>query len=170
MKTALILIDCQQALIASLPYRLDEFIETVKESLTLAESKGWELICLRHCDEELAPGSEGWQVTEQINLPNGVKYFDKGFNSIFKETGLADYLWQESIDRLILLGLQTQYCMDTSCKVAFELGYEVFIPKEGHTTFSTDRLSAKQLIEHYEAIWDGRFAKLVSLEELGKLN
>ena len=170
MKTALILIDIQEALVTSSPYNLEEFIETVNASLALAKENGWEVICLRHCDAELVPGSEAWQVSTRLNLPDRVKYLDKEFNSIFKETGLADYLGQHSITRLVLVGMQTEYCIDTSCKVAFELGYEVVIPRQGHTTFSTEHLSAKQIIEHYQTIWDGRFANLVSLEDLQRLN
>ena len=47
-----------------------------------------------------------------MNRKSDEKVFQKQYNSIFKETGLKDYLDKEDIGRLVLCGMQTEYCVD----------------------------------------------------------
>lgn len=49
-----------------------------------------------------------------------------------------------------MCGMQTEYCFDVSCKVAFEYGYEVTIPKDTTTTFDNDFTSGEKLARYYE--------------------
>ncbi|MDK6486111.1 hypothetical protein QP158_08350, partial [Streptococcus agalactiae] len=73
------------------------------------------------------------------------------------------------ISQLIMMGLQTEYCFDTSVKVAFEYGYDIFIPQGGHLTFDTPTLSGDSIKKHYENIWHHRFATMVAKDNLLKL-
>ncbi|MCC9963762.1 isochorismatase family protein, partial [Streptococcus agalactiae] len=90
-------------------------------------------------------------------------------NSCFKDTHLHDYLQSKHISQLIMMGLQTEYCFDTSVKVAFEYGYDIFIPQGGHLTFDTPTLSGDSIKKHYENIWHHRFATMVAKDSLLKL-
>ncbi|MBZ9626287.1 isochorismatase family protein [Clostridium sp. FP2] len=62
---------------------------------------------------------------------------------------LIDYLDNEGIDQLIITGIQTEYCIDTTCKVAFEYGFKMIIPEKTNTTFNNGNILAKDLYEHY---------------------
>ena len=63
-----------------------------------------------------------------LNRKSDEKVFQK-YNSIFKETDLKDYLDKEDIGRLVLCGMQTEYCVDASVKVGFEFDYKLVIPE-----------------------------------------
>ncbi|WP_390892552.1 isochorismatase family protein [Listeria booriae] len=39
--------------------------------------------------------------------------FDKTVNSAFKDSGLLEYLISKDENKLIIAGLQTEYCIDT---------------------------------------------------------
>lgn len=58
--------------------------------------------------------------------------------------------------------------MDTTVKVAFELGYNLCVIEGGSTTFDEERIAAADLIEHYETIWATNFANVDTLENLLK--
>lgn len=63
--------------------------------------------------------------------------------------------------------MQTEYCIDTTCKVAFEHGYQPIIPEETNMTFDNEYLTGKQLYEFYNyKVWNKRFATVQSIEEL----
>jgi nicotinamidase-related amidase len=47
------------------------------------------------------------------------------------------------------VGLQTDMCINATSRRANELGYQVTVVKDGHSTFSQDNQSATQIIEHY---------------------
>ncbi len=62
--------------------------------------------------------------------------------------------------------MQTEFCIDTTCKVAFEYGYNLIIPEKTNTTFKNGNISAKDLYEFYNFnIFNGRFAAVESLEK-----
>lgn len=61
--------------------------------------------------------------------------------------------------------MQTDYCIDTTCKVAFEYGFKVIIPEKTNTAFDNESISAKDLYEHYNFnIWRDRFAIVETIE------
>ena len=169
MKTALLVIDVQQALIDERPARMDEFLLNLKLLIDAAHSGGTEVIYVRHDGGEgdtLAYGAEGWQLEHSLKPREDERIFDKRFGSAFRQTGLQDYLISRGIARLVICGMQTEYCIDTSVKVAFELGYSVVIPASATTTYSNPFLSGDQLIHYYERmIWHETLAQVVDLED-----
>ena len=94
------------------------------------------------------------------------KVFQKRYNSIFKETGLKEYLDQQGIQQLVLCGMQTEYCVDTSVKVGFEYGYKLVIPEGAVTTFDGEDIPAETLNEFYENIWAERFADVLDYKSI----
>ena len=94
------------------------------------------------------------------------KVFQKRYNSMFKETGLKEYLDQQGIEKLVLCGMQTEYCVDTSVKVAFEHGYKLVVPEGTVTTFDGDDIPAETINEFYENIWDERFADVLDYKTI----
>jgi nicotinamidase-related amidase len=84
----------------------------------------------------------------------------------FQDTNLRRELESKSIERLIITGIQTEYCVDTTCRRAYSLGYDVTLVKDAHSTWSTDHLTAPQIIAHHNAVLGGWFAELKEMIEL----
>jgi nicotinamidase-related amidase len=128
------------------------------------------VIYVRHDDgagSDLELNTRGWQIYEQIAPAPGEKIFDKRFNSAFRKTGLKDYLDQKEYHTIILTGMQTDYCIDATCKVGFEYGFDIIIPEDTVTTFDNGLLTAKQLNDYYlHKIWNKRYAKVKSFQEV----
>lgn len=169
MKTALLVIDVQQAMIDEHPARMDEFMLNLKLLIDTAHQSGTEVIYVRHDGGEgdvLAYGTSGWQLEKSLHPRAEERVFNKLFGSAFRQTGLRDYLVEREISRLVVCGMQTEYCIDTSVKVAFEFGYDVVIPAGGTTTYANPFLSGDKLINYYERmIWNEPLARVVTMEE-----
>ena len=104
-------------------------------------------------------------IASSIAPEPGEPVFEKHFNSAFRQTGLDAHLRLLGAKHLLLCGMQTEYCVDTSVKVAFELGYTVNLPVGGTTTFDNRIFKAADLITYYERyIWAGSLAKVLPVE------
>lgn len=171
-QTALLLIDIQSSLIEDHPDHEQSLIHDIQTLLTKARETKMEVIFVRHDDgvgTTLTKGMTGWDIYEGLQPLPSEKIFDKFYNSAFKETGLQAYLKEKDIQTLIITGLQCEYCIDTTIRVAFELGYQLLVPKGCTSTFSNTYLSGEQLVSYYEqTLWNHRFATIVDVDHIVK--
>lgn len=167
---AMIIIDVQTALVESHPYNEKKFIENIGLLLHNCRERKIPVIYVRNdggSGDELEPGSAGWQIYKAIAPLAEEMIFDKRYNSAFRKTGLHEFLKSIGAENLILCGMQTEYCMDASCKVAFEYEYHVTIPQGTTTTLDNDFATGEALSKYYEErIWNNRYARVSSVQEL----
>jgi nicotinamidase-related amidase len=67
---------------------------------------------------------------------------------------------------VIITGVQTEYCVDTTCRRAYSLGYHVVLIRDAHSTYDTNTLTASQIIAHHNNILGGWFAELKETSEI----
>ena len=71
---------------------------------------------------------------------------------------------------MIIVGLQTNFCIDASVKSAFERGYNVIIPNGTNSTFDNDYMDSDTTYKYYnEMMWPKRFASCIPVDETIKL-
>ena len=165
MKTAFIIIDVQNILVET-GFQTKGLLEKISYLQNQARSKNIEIIYVQHIENPEAQTSEDWQLSALLNRKLDEKVFQKRYNSMFKETGLKEYLDQQGIEKLVLCGMQTEYCVDTSVKVAFEHGYKLVVPEGTVTTFDGDDIPAETINNFYENIWDERFADVLDYKTI----
>ena len=94
------------------------------------------------------------------------KIFDKNFNSAFRNTGLLDYLLQKQEHQVMVIGLQTDYCMDATVKCGFEHGFKMIVPAYCNTTVDNEYMTSEKTYEYYnQKMWNKRYAECVTFEE-----
>ncbi|MBA1394288.1 isochorismatase family protein [Lactobacillus sp. XV13L] len=108
----------------------------------------------------MAIGSHGWQLLADLQSQPKDIYFNKYYPDSFYETGLKDFLQHRNLDEIEICGAQTQYCLDTTIRVGFHLGFKISVPRHGISTMDTSILTADQINQHHLQIWQGRFAKV----------
>ena len=173
-KKALLVIDMQKSLVEDKPFDIDNVVSNIQKLINTCRNNGVEVVYLQHQnpeDEELKKGSDGWQIYNKLKPLCGEKVIDKTYNSGFKNTELKQYLESRGITDLILTGMQTEYCFDVTCKVAFEYGYKLTVPEHCNTTFDDeeDNLTGEQIYNFYMyAIWDEIFADIKTCDEVIK--
>lgn len=167
---AIIIIDMQTALVEAHPYNEVSIIENIKSLLSVVRQYQVPVIYIRHDGgkgDELELGCDGWQIYKEIAPLSHEKIFEKQYNSAFRKTGLREYLNSFHAKSLILCGMQTEYCFDATCKIAFEYEYEVTIPQGTTTTFDNELAIGKDLVEYYEnKIWNNRYAKVIPVVQI----
>ena len=72
----------------------------------------------------------------------GEKIFDKRVNSAFKGSGLLEYLRKKQENSVMIVGQQTDYCIDATVKCGFEHGFEMIVPAGCNTTEDNAFLAA----------------------------
>lgn len=97
----------------------------------------------------------------------------KSVNSAFYGTpDLHQWLKTSDIHQLVIVGIQTNMCCETTARMAGNLGYEViFVPDAMHTFDATGPdgivISADELTRATVAsLYDGEFAKIATTSEL----
>lgn len=166
MNIGLLAIDIQNLTVEEKPYAIEERLQLWRDSLAEARQAGVEVIHVRHRSEELVEGSPAWQIHESVAPLAGEVIIDKTYNSAFKETELQAYLDEQGIEQLIIMGMSTNFCIDTTIKVAYELGYQLAVIRDGTTTGFSGKVDLKGLIDQYETIWSWNFAQVDTLAHI----
>lgn len=173
MAQALIVIDIQEGLVKENPFDTKNFIINTKAIIQHFRDQNIEVIFMRHSEDEglLAMGSDNWQVYHELKPQENEKIFNKYYNSIFKDTELKEYLNRKNITDLTFVGMQVEFCIDTSVKVGFEYGYKITIVEDAISTFDNEHLPADKILSFYkEKIWRNRFAQLKTTKEILGVN
>jgi nicotinamidase-related amidase len=84
----------------------------------------------------------------------------------FHKTNLYETLESRSIKNIVVAGLQTEYCVDTTCRRAFSLGYDVILVKDTHSTWDTPIFEAEQVIKHHNSVLGGFFVTLKNEQDI----
>ena len=166
MNIGLLAIDIQNLMVEEKPYAIEERLQLWRDSLAKARQAGVEVIHVRHRSEELVEVSPAWQIHESVAPLAGEVIIDKTYNSAFKETELQAYLDEQGIEQLIIMGMSTNFCIDTTIKVAYELGYQLAVIRDGTTTGFSGKVDLKGLIDQYETIWSWNFAQVDTLAHI----
>jgi len=101
----------------------------------------------------VAPAKEdGWPIHPAVAPQERETVVRKKFCDAFQETPLDAHLKGLGVTQLILAGMQTEHCVDTTCRRAFSLGYQITLVEDGHTTYDTEALRAQDIIAHHNQI------------------
>jgi len=142
-----------------------------KISRLIARSRaaGGSVVYVQHCGPEGAidqPGTPGWEIHPAIAPVESDAVVQKSHPDVFQDTNLQRELKSRGIKRLIITGMQTEYCVDTTCRRAYSLGYDVTLVEDAHSTWDTDFLTAPQIIAHHNDVLGGWFAELKEASEI----
>ncbi len=67
---------------------------------------------------------------------------------------------QRGIKQLVIAGMKTEFCVDTTCRAAPELGFRTILISDAHTTMDNAHLSATDIIAHHNSTLAGPFVML----------
>jgi nicotinamidase-related amidase len=86
--------------------------------------------------------------------------FTKRYPSCFRNTELQHELNQRGIKQLVIAGMKTEFCVDTTCRVAPDLGFRTVLISDAHTTMDNEHLFASDIISHHNSTLTGPFVAL----------
>lgn len=112
------------------------------------------------------PGTSGWEIHPSITPRKRDLIVQKSTPDAFHNTSLKSELGSREIKKIIIAGLQTEYCIDTTCRRAFSLNYEVTLVEDAHSTWNSDLLTAEQIINHHNAVLGDWFVTLKTTSDV----
>ena len=150
--TALVVIDLQVAIVdgEEPTYRRDELLETVSGLLAEARKEGVPVIFIQHTEDKYEPlseGNPGWQVHPRSRHCRASELFRSAL-PIPLRSPPSQWLDALGITHIVVAGMQTEMCVDTTSRRAVSLGYDVTLVADAHSTFDTEVITAEQIIAH----------------------
>ena len=123
----LMVLDTQKGITDERLFSFEEFKNNVITLIETARSFGVEVVYVRHDDgpgSGFSIGDEAFEIYEGFAPKEGEQIFEKSVNSAFHDsTGLTSYLKAKNVTKVIIVGLQTDFCMDATIKSGFEKGF-----------------------------------------------
>lgn len=153
--TALLVVDVQVGQIERPVFRGGEVLARVGGLLERARAAGVPVVYVRHEEGELfAPGSRGWEIHPSVAPAGGEPVVGKRSADAFHGTELQAVLSSLGVRQLVVAGCRTEYCIDSTCRRATALGFDVTLASDAHTTTDNGVLAAAQIIAHHNATLD----------------
>jgi nicotinamidase-related amidase len=146
MKTALGIIDVQNSLLDEGPWQPDLLLERVEALIQKARSSDVPIVFVT--DRRIEPDGA---IHPSLSVAPGDLYVEKGVNNSFEDTPLDELLRARGIERLVVAGLQTDYCINATCRGGAALGYEVVLASDAHSTNDEPDKPATQIIAEHNA-------------------
>jgi nicotinamidase-related amidase len=168
--TALVIIDVQNAILrglggartAEIQRAFEAAVARIAALQARARAAALPVILVQHDGEpghRLAVGTEGWLIRGELAPHPGEAVVHKQSCDSFFETDLTRQLAARGIEpgtgRLVIAGCMTEYCVDTTCRRAVSLGYDVTLAADAHMTADSGALTFEQIIAHHNALLDG---------------
>lgn len=148
---ALLVIDAQQGLFEKPTpiYQAAALLERWNSLAAAARAAGIPVVYIQHGNDSfLRHDTPGWNLHPALTHTASDLYLRKTHASAFEQTGLKDMLDERQVGRLLICGLVTHGCVKATCQAALEMGYQVILVQDGHSSFSKD---APTLIEKWNS-------------------
>ena len=169
----LLVVDLQKGLVDEELYAFDTFLDRTVRLIDAARENGVEVIFFQHDagpNSGLTPGKAAFEIIDRASPKPGEKVFVKTINSCFGTGEFREYMERQKDRRLMIVGLQTNYCIDCTVKSAFERGFEVIIPEGTNSTFDNDYMTGETAVRYYnEDVWEELVDSVTFEEAVGML-
>lgn len=155
MKTAVLVIDVQQGLCegANAAYDGEGTISHINEATRKARMAGATVIFVQHESKQgyLEHGSASWQLAHGLEVEPSDIRLRKTTPDSFLRTELEATLRAHGIEKLVICGMHTEFCVDTTTRRALALGFPVMLVSDAHTSAGNSAISPQQVIAHHNA-------------------
>jgi nicotinamidase-related amidase len=180
MKTALIVIDVQQSF-EHRPYWEDKgvphFVTRIQRLIDLAQERDIPILQVFH-EEATGPFSRAsgfLKTLPALRLEPTAVFYKTVHSALFGRTAggasLEGWLRDNGIEHLVITGIRTEQCCETTARHASDSGFKVTYALDATLTFpmvskSGRRYSAEEIMERTALVLHDRFASVVSADSV----
>lgn len=171
--TALVVIDVQNVMFETPGYVLhdgERVLDTIKSLIVKARKAGVPVVYIQHTTEgigsEFEKDSHNWQVHPAIAPQTGDTTSLKYTYDSFCNTELDAKLKNLGAEKLVICGLQTEVCVDTTVRSALAHGYESTLVGDAHSSYDNDVIKAKDIVAHHNNVLHRRFCQVIDSENV----
>lgn len=152
------------------------FEENVNALIAAYRKAGLPIFFFLHSDDDEAfeTTSPSYKLMEFVKPNAGEPLLHKTSRNCFTTTDLDRRLTAAGIRRLVIAGIQTEQCCETTARVGADMGYDVDFVTEATLTFPIQLepddwsrvLPAEDVVERTEYALRRRFARIATVQEL----
>ena len=172
---ALIVIDVQHSFRHSAYWSendLPHYLEKQQALIDGCVQQGIPVVQIFHVEEHghFSLASGNIKALDELSINPDVT-FHKHYHSAFAGTQLAAWLTQRGINTLIISGIRTEQCCETTTRHASDSGFAVDFVSEATLTFpmtharSGRTYSAAEIRERTELVLEERFARIATVDQ-----
>jgi len=180
MKQALIVVDVQESF-RQRPYFREQdvpaFPRNVQSLINRCEARRIPIVQIFHQEPGEDPANpfcaaSGWVRTmRELTLSPDAVFHKSVHSAMFgrsaEGTTLEEWLRRQAIGELLVTGIRTEQCCETTTRHASDLGFSVRYVTDATLTFSMRtrsgrEVTAQEIQERTELVLDGRFARVVT--------
>lgn len=152
---ALVVIDLQNAIVDAPLYEAERVLSNVASLIEDAREQGVPIVFVRHQEEEMAAGSDGWQIHDAVAPREGEVIVEKQWGDAFAATDMRQQLAKLGVGHLYLTGAETDACVRATHIGALAHGYDVTLVTDAHS-LGAERpgtsLNAAQIITYHNEV------------------
>lgn len=177
MKRALIVIDVQnEYFTGNLPIAYpprDESLARILEAVDAANAAGVPVVVVQHSSPESSPlmgrGKPSWQLHEELARKPYDKLVEKSMASSYAGTDLGQWLDEQGVDTVAVVGYMTQNCDESTARDAYHRGSTVEFLSDATGTValrnSAGSRTAREVHEGVLVVMQSNFASVVTTAE-----
>ena len=175
---ALLLVDTQRMFIdreaSGVGRNNPDAIKNIGQLLNLFRKYDWPLFHIRHSstepDSELRPERPGFQPVAELAEKHDEPVLIKHVNSAFIGTNLENILKSRGIKTILVTGITTNHCCETTARMGGNLGFDVRFISDATYTFDRNdihgnQISAQHIHDMTLTNLDGEFAIIETTKE-----
>lgn len=177
--TALLVIDVQNDYWRPPRQPRATFVRTATALLACARRRGYTVVHVQHANPRpnartFRQGTPGFDIHPSFAPVPGEARIVKHTPGAFFGTGLDDLLRGGDVRRVVVCGMQTQICCDTTAREASARGYDVYVVADAVETFDLadldgGRLDRDEVARVTLATLANGFATVLPYAELARL-
>jgi nicotinamidase-related amidase len=172
MKTALLVVDIQDS------FKIDparwasrsnlQFEENAAQLVETFREADLPIFFILHNDTDpgFRPGDPEVRLMSFLERRESDPLLVKTTRNAFSSTDLEQRLDAIGVEKVVVCGISTEQCCETTTRVANDLGYDVDFVTEATLTFPIGTLSTDAIIERTEAVLRGRFARIATVDDV----
>lgn len=166
----LLVVDTQKGITDNRLYKFNKVKSNIKLLIETARKNVVEVIYVQHDDGPgtgFSKGDEAYEIYGEFMPKINEKIFCKTVNSAFHiSTGLLAYLQEKEEKQIMIVGLQTDFCIDATIKSGFEHSFDMIVPEYTNSTFDNKYFSKEAAYNYYnDLIWPKRYARCITMED-----
>lgn len=166
IKTALLIVDIQNFYFPGDGpglVNVEQASLTAKEILQIFRDKKQLVVHVRH------KSSKGSEIHKNVEPISNEKIITKEEVNSFLGTDLLEYLRGNHINRLVIIGMQTQMCLEAAVRAAHDYGFECVVVQEACATrdlkFGGKVVKAEDVqTSTFATIIDGGYGKVIEMK------
>ena len=155
---ALLVIDMQKGSFTERTPRFNTsgVVEKINALAAIIRRAGAPVIFVQHDgtqEHAFIPNTTAWELLDEMDCQANDIVVSKTANDAFYQSDLLSVLDVYRIQDLIITRCATDFCVAATVQSALTRDYTVTVVEEGHTTGERPHLTAKQVIDHYNWVW-----------------